>query len=710
MDVVCERCKAEYEFDDALVSERGTTVKCTTCGHQFKIYRPAVGEGGRSWHLRRPDGTLIPFDSLAVLQKWILEGRVSKVDEISRPGEPWKSLGAIAELESFFVTGEMRAAHKPGTPSNRPPPPPPSTHRPPTPPRGTPAAPRPPTPPPPSMRPPPPPGAPAHRPNPSDLHDRTATAGTPVLPPAPRLPTDAPRAAVSTVEGYALGDAAIGPPRPSPAAPPVRSMPPPLLPPTPAAALDRAAAEPPLDDDEPLPPLVPASGGSRGMFVGLALGLAVTTALGGAAWQLGYLRTSATPPPPAASAASAAAVTARLDVARRLGARHTPRALEDAREELTRALALAPDDAATLAARAHVMALWGELLRQRADDLDARAPGGDAGASPESATLRRDANDRVERARADLPRAEAGVASLRGEARAQAEAALADVARIAGDAPGAQRHLEAARATGGGVDADLAAALIARDAGLTAQAADGLRGVVARAGDRARARLALSRILAAQGDAPGARRELDAVLQTYPDHDGARSLSAALGRDEAPMRGAVAAAAPPPTTPAPSAAPTPTPAAVDPAGARRSDAPPTAGRSYEQLVDDGERLLRDRMEVAQARERFRAALAQRPDGCEAIVGLGDVELEGGNLSTAVSQYRRALQICPRAGDAYVGLGQAYTSMQQYQQAIDAYTRYLDVNPGGGHANMARRHIEQLRERVNAAPGAPTPGN
>jgi cytochrome c-type biogenesis protein CcmH/NrfG len=117
--------------------------------------------------------------------------------------------------------------------------------------------------------------------------------------------------------------------------------------------------------------------------------------------------------------------------------------------------------------------------------------------------------------------------------------------------------------------------------------------------------------------------------------------------------------------------------------------------------------------VTQARERFRAALAQRPDGCEALVGLGDVELEGGNLSTAVSQYRRALSLCPRAGDAWVGLGQAYTSMQNYDQAITAYTRYLDVNPGGGHANMARRHIEQLRERIaasGASPTTPTPGH
>ncbi|MBK6534676.1 MAG: zinc-ribbon domain-containing protein, partial [Deltaproteobacteria bacterium] len=62
MDVVASRCKTEYEFDDALVSERGTTVKCTNCSHQFKIFRPpSESEGGRAWTLRRPDGTVIPF-------------------------------------------------------------------------------------------------------------------------------------------------------------------------------------------------------------------------------------------------------------------------------------------------------------------------------------------------------------------------------------------------------------------------------------------------------------------------------------------------------------------------------------------------------------------------------------------------------------------------------------------------------------------------
>src|SRR5262249_49170904 len=32
MEITCNRCKTEYDFDDALVSERGTTVRCTNCG------------------------------------------------------------------------------------------------------------------------------------------------------------------------------------------------------------------------------------------------------------------------------------------------------------------------------------------------------------------------------------------------------------------------------------------------------------------------------------------------------------------------------------------------------------------------------------------------------------------------------------------------------------------------------------------------------
>src|SRR5947208_15008276 len=44
MDVRCEKCQTVYEFDDARVKESGVTVKCTQCGHIFKV-RKRTAEG-----------------------------------------------------------------------------------------------------------------------------------------------------------------------------------------------------------------------------------------------------------------------------------------------------------------------------------------------------------------------------------------------------------------------------------------------------------------------------------------------------------------------------------------------------------------------------------------------------------------------------------------------------------------------------------------
>src|SRR5512147_2432796 len=37
MDVRCERCRAQYVFDDDQVTPAGLTVQCTNCGHLFKV-------------------------------------------------------------------------------------------------------------------------------------------------------------------------------------------------------------------------------------------------------------------------------------------------------------------------------------------------------------------------------------------------------------------------------------------------------------------------------------------------------------------------------------------------------------------------------------------------------------------------------------------------------------------------------------------------
>ena len=154
MDVRCARCSTEYEFDDALVSERGTTVKCTNCGHQFKVYPGGGGDRPpERWIVRKASGRELPrralselfggpprlghlevdgrdvvyldssaprlagargelvYTSLKDLQRAIAQRQVGPSDMLSRGGgQALRRLEDIAELEPFFQTQAGTAA------------------------------------------------------------------------------------------------------------------------------------------------------------------------------------------------------------------------------------------------------------------------------------------------------------------------------------------------------------------------------------------------------------------------------------------------------------------------------------------------------------------------------------------------------------------------------------------------------------------------
>lgn len=173
MDVRCERCKTQYDLDDSRISETGVTVQCTTCHHVFVVKKKALvvtvpvkpgqepqaskaplgdaqpaapagpppglrpvsppmgtappvatasspeplaqpllpAAGSREWRLRQPSGNTFTFKDLTTLQKWIVERKVSRDDEITLTGETWKRLGDIAELATFFqVVDEAQKA------------------------------------------------------------------------------------------------------------------------------------------------------------------------------------------------------------------------------------------------------------------------------------------------------------------------------------------------------------------------------------------------------------------------------------------------------------------------------------------------------------------------------------------------------------------------------------------------------------------------
>lgn len=111
MDVTCERCSTAYEFDDALVSERGTTVKCTNCGHQFKVKRQQAAGAPERWMVRTIDGRELEFKALRELQTAIAQTQISREDVLLRGGSRPRRLGSIAELEPFFIGASPHPTH-----------------------------------------------------------------------------------------------------------------------------------------------------------------------------------------------------------------------------------------------------------------------------------------------------------------------------------------------------------------------------------------------------------------------------------------------------------------------------------------------------------------------------------------------------------------------------------------------------------------------
>ncbi len=290
MDVRCERCRAQYVFDDEQVTPQGLTVQCTNCGHVFRVKKKELvvtvpvrpedvteqpllatavaprppGEAPRAgWTIRQRGGGTLAFTELTTLQKWIVERKVSRDDEVTQGDDAWVKLGSIGELGSFFevVEAAERGRRPPvvhaGSTDFYPPPP--------FPPPGF---------PPPAVAPPAPAPAPAARPRPPAAAE--APALTTELDPEElaavrgrkgsrsRLVVTALLAVSLAAVAYVFGPALLGR---EPPVPPPHAAPPPAAAPAPAAPPAAAPAPPPtvavpldiqLEDPAPAPPPEPA--------------------------------------------------------------------------------------------------------------------------------------------------------------------------------------------------------------------------------------------------------------------------------------------------------------------------------------------------------------------------------------------------------------------------------------------------------------------
>ncbi|MFT3922359.1 MAG: zinc-ribbon domain-containing protein [Myxococcales bacterium] len=103
MDVTCDKCGAEYEFDETLLGDKGATVKCSSCQHVFRVLgRKEPGRPALKLRFAK-SGRVETLSSLRELQLRVRNGEVSADDLLGRDGFEYRRLGDVPELKNFFA-------------------------------------------------------------------------------------------------------------------------------------------------------------------------------------------------------------------------------------------------------------------------------------------------------------------------------------------------------------------------------------------------------------------------------------------------------------------------------------------------------------------------------------------------------------------------------------------------------------------------------
>jgi predicted Zn finger-like uncharacterized protein len=823
MDVRCEKCQTEYELDEARLKPGGVTVKCTNCGHMFKVRKRAItnvgtppiardGNGNelvrprrssskpplggsapgpmgptskssqeslfdedarqlgsdeaqiaveRQWLIRLENGEQKSCRELATLQQWIISGVVTRESLISRTGKTWKRLGDIADLGQYFtIAEEARANRDRNRPVSRPVP---LKEVPGTIPGFTAAS-------------------PGYRAAPQaaggtilpddddDLPDGQTTGsfkarrGANTPPPVPQ------RGAARTppMGSRTVAPAASPAAEPPAAAPPIPTRLPATAPPAPSSTRQdqpRSAAQPPAipppqgnratamwatDGVAPGPSGVPASA----PFVGKLAAIDDEPAFSGrvrmapgdeATFETSKVRALEDDddllPPRRGSRAGmlvlvmallvmgAAAAVVYVFVIRKAKEEHTALAARDAAvvDNVTPAADAAaaisppvpveppsPLDAArgelaadleprlrtamqALAGRADApsQALRAHLIAQLAQDLLDRASVTADKASADQ--LRKEAKQLVLEAATAAQRALQAAGDAAG-----ANLAMAEVLRLQGKpARESKRYLDTARAKADpNLVRDLALAdalLLVRDGKLDdAKAAftaiDQGDGKLETSGD-VRARFHLALALDAQNKPADARPLVETILAAQPEHAGAKALAGKLETIVAktdplpPEDGGKDARDVKTTPPGPGRVPGP---AVG------------GGESYDRLLARADALAET--SCASAMELYAKALDQKPNGVEALTGMGYCHIDTKQFASAFSKFRAALAVSSRYEPALRGVAEAYQQQGRKEQAIEAYKAYLEIYPGSA---AAKRQLERLGGDA-APPTTPAP--
>jgi predicted Zn finger-like uncharacterized protein len=684
MDVRCARCSTEYEFDDALVSERGTTVKCTNCGYQFKVFPGGAGSGPERWIVRKASGRELVYTSLKELQRAISQRQVGPTDMLSRGGgQPLRPLGDIAELEPFF--NSQVSAHQPvqrtllgmhpvaanerreddtvrdaGPPfastmqSHRAVAPGSSTRR-------TPA-------PAPPARPPPAP-APVPRPYDEEFEPRTV----------PRHETPEP-STVNFQRGVGPSGGRQPEPDYAPAPPPVAPSPPrevrvreasparpnPQLTPTPSAVSEgyRAYEERHTDPRYLVVPERP----SKARWV---VGLIVFGALGFAGATVGrkYLeRLSTKEVPPAVPAVADERVTKMLEAARK---HFYDGDLEEAKEQLDKASMLEEKNPKIHAAIARLEAAradvhWLAIRLQR-----------DEG--------RRDAaKKRLETRLKKLDEAVKAAVSTKADDPDVVRARI-DHLRLSGKVEEARKLIDGVATTMGDPETSyvLAALDLAEDAPAWTTVIDRLRAAAGVESGLGRARAALVYALAKSGNRDGAQTELDALGGADDTHSLYNDLKAFLEETDLVIQE---------TTEEKSLEPS-APVGKAPRG-EPGGAPAAGNQDFRTILTEASRAKASG-DMGRARALYSQALEKAPGNVEAMTGLADVARAQGDSAVATRYYDQALASNPSYQPALMARADMKWAAGDRAGAVAMYRRVVqESGAGSSYGQRAQKRITE----------------
>ncbi len=673
MEVLCERCQTEYDFDDALVSERGTTVKCTNCGHQFRIFRPkSVSAAPERWEVRTEDGRDLVFTSLRDLQRAITRGQVGRADVLTRGGLPSRALAAIAELEPFFPD-EARAAR---LNSDRPMPRGPLESRPPVP----------------SI----------HREqDDGDFEEATIpkiSAGTDRSLPTQEVLGEEPGFEPATQRRPGPSDAPgpVEPPRlpvePAAVKAPdkvvIRDARPHIMTPTPS---DVRASYASMDESLSDPRFMSAPPPRRSAAARWVLAVVVLGALGVVAATVGrgYLVGAASP------TVSASAPDPRIAGLLESGNKQLSDGdLEAAKASFDKASVLTENDP-------HVLRALSRLTNIRSDQTWLKLRLIDPSQTEVIRITQTELETRAKQALAaserayDVAKDDPSSAALR-----------VDALRLAGDLAQARSWVpKIAEHTSEGDHAYVLAALeMCESSPNWATVVDRLR--VASAGEQnlGRARAALVYALLRSGQVDAARTELETLEKLARPHALLLDLKAFFART-AKDGGAAASSKPDAVLD-----PTQLPAAAGPktGDSDRAEGEGVAAGSYQDLLKRAH-AARQRGDLDSAEQLYRAALAQNPGDTEALAGLGDVAKARGDKSASVGYYEEVTKQNPGYVPALIGLADAKWDAGDKAGAVALYQQVVSATSGQGpYAARARQRISEASKPAEPSPTSTEP--